>query len=71
MNSVGLMGVVLVVLGLLALVVPIPHSESHGVKIGDAKISVQTRTSEKLPPTVGIVLIVGGVVTLAVGARKA
>lgn len=71
MKSVGLIGVVLLVLGLLAFVVPIPHSESHGVKIGDAKIGVQTQHSEKLPPAVGIVLLVGGVVALAVGARKA
>jgi len=70
MKSVGLIGVVLLVLGLLAFVVPIPHSESHGVKIGDAKIGVQTQHSEKLPPVVGIVLLVGGVVALAAGARK-
>ena len=71
MRSIGLIGVVLLVLGLLAFVVPIPHSESHGVKIGDAKIGVQTQHSEKLPPVVGIILLVGGVVVLAVGARKA
>ena len=70
MKSVGLVGVVLLVLGLLAFVVPIPHSESHGVKIGDAKIGVQTQSSEKLPPAVGIVLLVGGVVAWVAGARK-
>jgi hypothetical protein len=58
------------VLGLLAFVVPVPHSENHGVKIGDAKIGVQTQTSEKLPPAAGIILLVGGVVALALGARK-
>jgi hypothetical protein len=71
MKSVGLIGVVLLVLGLLAFVVPIPHSESRGIKIGDAKIGVQTQHSEKLPPAVGIVLLVGGVVALAAGARQA
>jgi len=70
MKSVGFIGVLLLVLGLLAFVVPVPHSEDHGVKIGDAKIGVQTEHSEKLPPAVGIVLLVGGVVALAVGARK-
>jgi hypothetical protein len=34
----------------LAFVVPVPHSENHGVKIGDTKIGVQTQSSEKLPP---------------------
>ena len=70
MKSVGFVGILLVVLGLLAFVVPVPHSENHGVKIGDAKIGVRTQTSEKLPPAAGIILLVGGVVALALGARK-
>jgi len=70
MKSVGFVGILLVVLGLLAFVVPVPHSENHGVKIGDAKIGVQTQTSEKLPPAAGIILLVAGVVALALGARK-
>jgi hypothetical protein len=70
MKSVGFVGVLLVVLGLLAFVVPVPHRENHGVKIGDAKIGVQTQTREKLPPAAGIILLVGGVVALALGARR-
>jgi uncharacterized membrane protein len=70
MKGVAIVGVLLLVLGLLSFVVPVPHSENHGVKIGDAKIGVQTQSSEKLPPAVGIVLLIGGVVALAVGARS-
>jgi hypothetical protein len=70
MKSVGFIGVLLLVLGLLTFVVPVPHSENHGVKIGDTKIGVQTESSQKLPPAVGIVLLVGGVVALGLGARK-
>jgi hypothetical protein len=70
MKGVAIVGVLLLVLGLLAFVVPVPHNENHGVKIGDAKIGVQTQSSEKLPPAVGIVLLVGGVVALAVGGRS-
>jgi hypothetical protein len=70
MKNVGIIGVVLLALGLLAFVVPIPHNENHGVKIGDTKIGVQTQSSEKLPPAVGIVLVAGGVLALVVGARK-
>jgi hypothetical protein len=40
MKGVTLLGAVLVILGLLAFVVPIHHSEDHGVNIGDAKIGV-------------------------------
>ena len=49
MKGLALLGVVLVVLGLLSFVVPVPHSEDHGVKVGDAKIGIETHSSEKLP----------------------
>ncbi len=60
MRNLAYVGVLLLVLGVLAFVVPIPHREDHGVKIGDTKIGVQTESSEKLPPAVGIVLMAGG-----------
>jgi hypothetical protein len=70
MKGVAVVGVLLLVLGLLAFLVPVPHSENHGVKIGTTKIGVQTQSREKLPPAVGIVLLVGGVVALALGVRS-
>jgi uncharacterized membrane protein len=70
MKALSIAGVLLIVLGLLSFVVPVPQRENHGVKIGDAKISVETEHSEKLPPAVGIVLVAGGVVTLILGLRK-
>ena len=69
MKGLTLVGIVLVVLGLLAFVVPIPHREDHSVKIGDAKIGVQTQESERLPPAVPIVLVIGGVICLVAGGR--
>ncbi len=70
MKGLTLVGALLLVLGLLSLVVPIPHKEDHSVKIGDAKIGVQTEDKERLPPIVGGILVVGGVIALAAGARK-
>jgi uncharacterized membrane protein HdeD (DUF308 family) len=70
MKPMAMIGALLLVLGILSFVVPIPHSEDHSVKIGDAKIGVQTQDSEKLPPAVGIVLLVGGIALLALGSRK-
>lgn len=70
MKPMAMIGALLLVLGVLSFVVPIPHSEDHSVKIGDTKIGVQTQDSEKLPPAVGIVLLVGGIALLALGSRK-
>lgn len=70
MKALPLVGVLLLVLGVLSFVVPVPHREDHGVKIGDAKISVETENSEKLPPAVGVVLLAGGVLALVLGLRK-
>ncbi len=70
MKGLSLVGVLLIVLGVLSFVVPVPHRERHGVKIGDAKFSVETENSERLPPAAGIVLLAGGVVALVLGLRK-
>jgi hypothetical protein len=64
------LGIVLLLLGALSFIIPIPHSEDHGVKIGDARIGVRTEHSDRLPPAAGIVLLAGGVVALIVGMRK-
>jgi len=70
MKGLTMVGLILVVLGVLAFVVPIPHKEDHGVKIGDAKIGVQTEHSDRVPPMVAGVLVLAGVVSMAAGARK-
>ena len=70
MRNLAYVGVLLLVLGVLAFVVPIPRREDHGVKIGDTKIGIQTESSEKLPSAVGVVLLAGGVLALVAGLRK-
>ena len=70
MKAISIVGILLLVLGVLSFVVPVPHREDHSVRIGDAKIGVQTENSEKLPPAVGIVLVAAGAVMLIFGARK-
>jgi len=70
MKALILVGVLLIVLGVLAFTVPVPQRETHGVSLGSAKISIQTESSQKLPPAVGTVLLVGGVLALILGLRK-
>jgi hypothetical protein len=70
MKALPLVGVLLLVLGILSFVIPIPSSENHGLKIGDAKISVQTESSQKLPPAAGIILLAGGMIALVLGLRR-
>jgi len=70
MRGLTIIGVILLVLGILSFIVPVPQREEHSMKIGDAKIGLQTESSQKLPPAVGVVLVVAGAVVLVVGARK-
>ena len=43
-------GLLLVVLGIAFLVVPVPHSETQGIKAGDINIGAQTSHSERVSP---------------------
>ncbi len=63
-------GVLLIVLGIASLVVPIPHTETEGIKVGKANLGVQTSHSERVSPIVSIVLIAGGIALSIAGARS-
>jgi len=62
-------GLLLIVLGVASLVVPIPHTQTEGVKLGNANLGVQTSHSERVSPIVSIVLIAGGIALGMAGAR--
>lgn len=62
-------GLLLIVLGVASLVVPIPQTETQGIKIGDAKLGVQTTHSERVSPVISIVLIAGGIALSIAGSR--
>jgi hypothetical protein len=62
-------GLLLVVLGIASLVVPIPRSETQGIKVGDTNIGVQTSRSERVSPIISAVLIAGGIALAIAGAR--
>jgi uncharacterized membrane protein YjfL (UPF0719 family) len=60
MKGLFLIGLVVLILGIASFFVPIPHSETQGIKAGDVNIGVQTQHSEKLSPIIGVVLVVAG-----------
>ena len=70
MKAMPVLGVLLLILGALAFVIPVPQRDDHSVRIGDAKITVQTENREKLPPAVGIILSGGGGLSLVLARRK-
>ncbi|MBV9086680.1 MAG: hypothetical protein JOY79_04290 [Acidobacteriaceae bacterium] len=60
-------GLVVLILGIVSLVVPLPHSESHGLKAGDVSVGVTTHSKEKVAPVISGVLIVGGILMMIGG----
>jgi hypothetical protein len=70
MKALFSVGLIVLVLGILSFIVPVPHSENHGVKAGDVHIGVQTHHSERVPPAVGIVLLIVGAGLMISGRVK-
>ena len=69
MKVLLLIGLVVLILGIVSLVVPIPHSEREGLTVGGVSLGVETRHEEKLSPALSAVMILGGLGTMAAGRR--
>jgi hypothetical protein len=63
-------GLVVLILGVLSLVVPIPSRERSGVSVGDVSIGVTTSHDEKVAPIVSAVMILGGAGMLITARRR-
>lgn len=72
MKPVMLVGIALIILGVLALVYQgITYTTREKViDVGPLQASVDKKKSIPLPPIVGVVALVGGVVLVIVGGRK-
>jgi hypothetical protein len=70
MKALALAGVIVLILGIVSFFVPMPHSEHHGVNVGDAHVGVTTEHDEKVPPALSVVLVVVGA-GLIIAGRKA
>ena len=63
-------GIVVLVLGGLSLVIPIPRSEHAGIQAGGMHMGVETHYDEKVSPIVSAVLILGGAGMMIAGKQK-
>ena len=70
LKSLLVAGVLLVVLGIASLVVPFPHTDTEGIKVGNTKLGVQTSHSERVSPIISVVLIAGGIALSIAGAHS-
>jgi hypothetical protein len=70
MKLLMLVGLVVLVLGIVSFFVPVPHSEHHGVNIGDAHLGVTTHAEDRVPPAVSVVLVVVGAGLMIAGGKS-
>jgi hypothetical protein len=63
-------GLVLLFLGIVSLIVPIPRSEKEGFKVGGVSVGVETSHEEKVSPLISAVMILGGVGLMFAGKGR-
>lgn len=63
-------GMVVLVLGVLSLVIPIPQSEHSGIQAGGIHMGVESHYDEKVSPIVSAAMILGGVGMMIAGRPK-
>lgn len=60
MRALFYVGLIVLVLGVLSLFVPIPHSEKEGVEAGGISIGITTHRKQTVSPIVSGVMILAG-----------
>jgi hypothetical protein len=70
LKALMLGGVIVLVLGIVSFFVPFPHSEHHGVNIGDAHVGVTTHDDRRIPPVASIILVVVGAGLMIAGNKS-
>lgn len=63
-------GLIMIALGIASLIIPVPHTETEGIKVGGANLGIQTSHSERVSPIISVVLIAGGIALSIAGTRS-
>jgi hypothetical protein len=72
MKPIAVLGVILIVIGVVALAYQgISYTKKDKVvDLGPLKVETEKKETIPLPPVLGVVAIVGGIVLIAVSARR-
>ena len=70
MKILLVVGLLVLVLGVVSLFVPFPHTERQAMNAGPLNMKLETKHDEKLPPALTAVLIIGGAGLAVMGARS-
>ena len=70
MKALFWVGAALLILGIVSLIVPIPHVEREGIKAGGLSLGIETRHEERVSPVVSAVMILGGIGAAVAGKMK-
>ena len=71
MKALFWIGLIVLVLGIVSLFVPIPHTDREGIKAGGVSMGVEVRHEDKVSPIVSAVLIIGGAGLMIAGKKAA
>jgi hypothetical protein len=63
-------GVLSAALGLISLVVPIPHTEHEGFSVGGLSMGVKTQHSETISPIISAAMMIGGAGMMIAGKSR-
>lgn len=70
MRALLAVGLVVLILGIVSFVVPLPHTEHHGLRAGDLHVGVKTEHDERLSPAISVLLVLVGAGIMIAGRGK-
>jgi len=70
MKAVFWIGMVVLILGIVSLVVPIPHNEREGFTVAGVSVGLETRHEKTVSVFVSAAMILGGAGIMAAGKMK-